>query len=110
MGNLAEKNGKILIILQKCVLKQAFRRGEELEKEVVQLSNIFSNRLDDLVDSSDKEDVINCRQNRNATSLQLPAIRSNRIASYFEPKKWMKGAKGDTSDISFLYQGIIKCN
>ncbi len=74
------------------------------------LSNTFSNRLDDLVDSSDEEDVISRRQNRNATSLQLPATGRDRVAGHSEPEERMKGAKGNMSDVSFLYQGIIKCN
>ena len=64
------------------MLKQAFGRGEELQKEVVPLSNIFSDRLDDLIDSSDDEDVISRRQRRNATSLRLPAIRKNGVAGH----------------------------
>lgn len=35
-------------MLQKQVLKQAFREGKELQKENMPLSNIFSNRLDNL--------------------------------------------------------------
>ncbi len=92
------------------MLKQAFRQGEELQEEVVPLSNTFSNRLDDLVDSSDEEDVINCRRNRNAMSPQLPAIGRDRVVGDSEPEERMEGAKGDTSDVSFLYRGIIKCN
>ncbi len=41
---------------------------------------MFSNRLDDLVDSSDEEDVIRCRRTRNATSPRLPGTGKNRIA------------------------------
>ncbi len=92
------------------MLKQAFGRGEELQEEVMPLSNTFSNRLDELVNSSDEEDIISRRQNRNATSPQLPAIRRDRVAGHSEPEERMEGAKGDTSDVSFLYLGIIKCN
>ncbi len=67
------------------------------------LSNMFSNRLDDLVDSSDEEDVISCRQNRNATSPQLSATGRDRVAGHSEPEERVEGAKGDTSDISSLY-------
>ncbi len=117
------------------------------------LSNVFSNRLDDLVDSSDEEDVIRCRRTRNATSLRLPgkrkngiveegASRSNRVAGHFEMEegasgknrvaghpeieegatrrnrvaghsemeKGMEGVDWGTSEASFLYRGIIKCN
>ncbi len=74
-----------------------------MQEEVVPLSNTFSNRLADLVDSSDEEDVISRRQNRNATSPQLPAIGRDRVARHSEPEERMEGAKGDTSDVSFLY-------
>ncbi len=74
------------------------------------LFNTFSNKLDDLVDSSDEEDIISRRQNRNATSPQLPATGRDRVAGHSEPEEQMEGAKGDTFDVSFLYQGIIKCN
>ncbi len=135
------------------MLKQAFGRGEELQEEVVPLSNVFSNRLDDLVDSSDKEDVIRCRRTRNATSPRLPgtgrnriaeegalgrnrvaghsemeegasgrnrvaghpeiekgATGKNRVAGHSEMEKGIEGVDGDTSEVSFLYRGIIKCN
>ena len=59
--NQVDRNEKILTILRKQVLKQVFGRVEDLQKEVVPLSNVFSNRLDDLVNTSDEEDVINCR-------------------------------------------------
>ncbi len=92
------------------MLKQAFERGEELQEEVVPLSNTFSNRLDDLIDSFDEEDIISRRQNRNATSPQLSATRRDRVAGHSKPEERMEGAKGNTSDVNFFYQRIIKCN
>ena len=99
------------------MLKQAFGRGEELQEEVVPLSNIFSNRLDDLVDSSDDEDVISRRRRRNATSPRLPATGRNgvaghsgmeegaagrnRVASHSGMEPGMEGANGDSSDVRF---------
>ncbi len=80
-----------------------FGQGEELQEEVMLLSNTFSNRLDDLVDSSNEEDIISRRRNRNVTSPQLPATRRDRVAGHSEPEERMEGAKGDTSDVSFLY-------
>ena len=62
------------------MLKQAFGQGKELQEEVVPLSNVFSNRLDDLVNTSDEEDVISRRQTRNATSPRLPGREKNRVA------------------------------
>ena len=46
------------------------------------LSNIFSNRLDDLVDNSDNKNVISHRQNKHATIPRLSAIRRNRGTSH----------------------------
>lgn len=99
------------------MLKQAFWRGKELQKEVVPLYNIFSNRLDDFVDSSDDKDVINRRQRRNATSPRLPttgrngaadhfgmeegAAGRNRIAGHSRIEPRIEGANGDSSDVSF---------
>ncbi len=135
------------------MLKQAFGRGGELKEKVMPLSNVFSNRLDDLVDSSDEENVIRCCRTRNATSLRLPgtgrkkiaeegasgrnrvaghsemeegtseknrvaghpemeegATGRNRVADHSEIEKEIEGADRDTSEVSFLYRRIIKCN
>lgn len=54
------------------------------------LSNILKNRLDDLVDSPNKDDIINRRQSRNATRPQLLAIERNRVANYFELEEQIK--------------------
>ncbi len=67
------------------------------------LSNMFSNKLDDLVDSSDEEDVISHRQNRNTTSPQLLATGKDRIAGHSEPEERIEGTKRDTFNVSFLY-------
>ncbi len=75
------------------MLKQAFERVEELQEEVVPLSNTFSNRLDDLVDSFDKEDVISRRRNRNATRPQLPATRTDRVVGHSEPEEQIEVQK-----------------
>lgn len=40
------------------MLKQAFEQGKELRVEVMPLSNMFSNGLDDFANSSNKENVI----------------------------------------------------
>ena len=68
------------------MLKQAFRQCKELQKKVGLLSNIFSNRLNDLVNSSDEEDVINQYHNKNAMSPQLPAIVKNKVVNYSKSK------------------------
>ena len=69
------------------MLKQAFRQGKELQKEVVLLSNMFSNRFDNLVNNSDKEDVINHCQNRNVINSQLPAIGKNKVVGHSKPEE-----------------------
>ena len=92
------------------MLKQAFRQSKEFQEEVVLLFNAFSNRLDDFVNTSNKKDVINHYQTRNATSPQLLGTRRNRVVSHFEKRKKMEDGNRDMSKVCFLYQGIIKCN
>lgn len=88
-----------------------------MQKEVVPLSNIFSDRLDDLVNSSDDEDVISRHRKRNATSPRLPATGRNGVAGHSEMEEGaagrnrvtshsgmepgMEGANGDSSDVRF---------
>ena len=50
------------------MLKSAFGQDKNLQEEVVPLSNIFSNRFDELDNISDEEDIISRRYIRNATS------------------------------------------
>lgn len=109
MSNYAKRNNKILTILRKRVLKLALRKGKKLQKEVVLLSNMYSNSLNDIVNSFKKENVISHCQNRNTISLQLPTIKRDRVAGNFEPEKRIEGANGDMSDVSFFYRRIIKC-
>lgn len=103
-----------------------FEQGEKLQKKIVSLFTIFSNKLDDLVNSSNEEYVISCSQNRNITSLWLPTIggnrvassfkvekriiKKNRVASCFQMKKEIEDANKDMFEVSFLYWGIIIFN
>lgn len=48
------------------------------------LSNMFSNSLDDLIDSFDKENIISYCQNRDVTSPKLPIIERNSVTSHNE--------------------------
>lgn len=48
------------------------------------LFNLLSNRLDDFLNTSNEENVINHCQTKNATSLQLLNIGKNRVAGYSE--------------------------
>lgn len=81
---------------------------------------------DDLMDSNDREDVINYRPNKNTTNLQMSATKKNRVANqseikketikrnrvsgYSEIKEKIESANENTSNNSFFYQKIIKCN
>lgn len=51
------------------------------------LSNVISNRLHNLVNSINKEDVICDCQTKNATNLWLLGTRRNRVAGPFETEK-----------------------
>ena len=90
-NNRANRNEKILTIFRKRVLKHTFGRGENLQKEVIPLSNLFSNRLDDLVDTSDEEDVISRRRTENAISPRLSEREKNRVAGNFQMQKGALG-------------------
>lgn len=50
-------------------------------------SNVLSNKLDDFVNTFDKEDIINCYQTRNATSPWLLNTERNRIADHSKIKE-----------------------
>ena len=80
-ANQADRYEKILTIFWKQMLKQAFRQGEDLQEEVVPLSNIFSNRLDNLVNTFKEKDVISQLHIGNATSIWLPGTGRNKVAS-----------------------------
>lgn len=108
------------------MLKQAFGQDKGLQEEVELLSNIFNNRLNDFVNSSDKEDIISRYQNRKVTSLWLlatgknrvtsnseieeEAIARNRITSYSKIEVETEDANEDIFDINFFYWRIIKYN
>ena len=62
------------------MLKQAFGQSEDLQEKVVPLCNVFNNRLDDLVDTSNEKDVISRRQTGNATSPRLLKRGKNKVA------------------------------
>lgn len=88
------------------MLKQAFGQEKELQEEIVPLSNIFSNRLDEFVNSSNENDVISYHLNRNAMSSQLPAIGRGKIAGQSELKDGIEDTNNNTSDVSFFFSGI----
>ena len=54
---------------------------------MVLLSNIFSNRFDDLLNISDKKDVISRHQTRNSTRFQLLNTRRNKVAGHSKIEK-----------------------
>lgn len=69
------------------MLKQPFGQDKELQEKVVQLSNLFGSRLNDLVNSFDKKDIISYCQRTNATSPWLPTTGRNGVAGQFELRK-----------------------
>ena len=95
-----------------------FGENKEFQEEVVLLSNAYSNRIDNLIDSFDKENVISRRQSKNATNPRLSDTGGNRVASHFKikeraTKKYgvtghskkrerMEDVNGDMSEVSFL--------
>lgn len=48
---------------------------------------MFSNRFNELVNNSDKEDIISHHLNKDVTSLGLLVIGRNKIASHIEIEK-----------------------
>lgn len=69
------------------MLKQMFGQNKKLQKEVVSLSNAFSYRLDNIVDTSNKENIISHRQTKNAISLWLLNTEKNRVLGYLSVEK-----------------------
>lgn len=67
------------------------------------LFNMFSNRLSNLVNSSNKKDIMSRCQNKNTTSFQLLATGKNRVIDYSELEEQIEGAKKDMFDLCFLY-------
>lgn len=55
-----------------------------MPQKVILLSHVFNNRLNDLFNSSNKEDVIYCYQTKNTISFWLFGIEKNRVASHFK--------------------------
>lgn len=98
----------MLTILQKSLLKQAFGWDKELQKEIVPLSNIFGNRFDDFVNSSNKEDVICCYKTKNAISLWLLGKKKNRVADHFEIEKRTSEKKRVAGDVKIEEEATKK--
>lgn len=67
------------------------------------LSNLFSNKLNNLVNSFEEENIISCHPGKNATSPQLLATKRNRVTSNSELDEGMEGSNKDTLDVSFFY-------
>ena len=70
---------------------------------------MFSNKLDDLVNSYDKEDIILCRQTKNATSHWLLHIRGNRVAGHSEIEKKALG-RNRVGGYSEIEEGATEMN
>lgn len=91
------------------IYKNRFRQSKELGKKIVSLSNVFSNKFDNFVNSFDKKNVIYCCQTKNTTSW-LSNIGKNIVADYSKIKKKIESANKNISKVSFFHQGIIKYN
>lgn len=61
------------------------------------LSNIFSNKLDDFVNSSNNEDIISHCQKRNTISPQLLVTERNGVASHSKIEQGIVGRNKVTS-------------
>lgn len=55
------------------------------------LFNIFNNRFNDIVNSSNKKDIINCLK-KNTTSFQLPITKRNKVFNYSKIEKKRENA------------------
>lgn len=64
---------------------------------------MFSNRLDDLIDSFDEEDVISRCQNRDSTSPRMLATGRNKVAGHSEIDEKIEDVNKNTFDVSFFY-------
>lgn len=87
---------------------------------------MYSNKIDDLIDSFKEEDFISRRQTRNTTSSQVSDTKKNRVAGHSEMEeeatgrnriagqsekgKRREGVYRNISEISFLDQEITKYN
>ena len=71
---------------------------------------MFSNRLNNLVNSSNKKDVISYCQNKNTKNPQLLAIKKDRVAKHSKLEKQIDNAKRNMSNVNIFYWGIIKYN
>lgn len=59
-----------------------FRQNKVLHKEVVPLFIVFLNRLDNFVNTSNKEDIISYCQTKDVTSSWLLGIETNKVAGH----------------------------
>lgn len=66
---------KFSLYSKKVYLKQAFGQGKELQEKVVPLSNIFSTRLDNLINNSDNKNIINPHQKKILQALDCQLQR-----------------------------------
>ena len=82
----------------------------ELDKKFIPLSNAYSNRLDNFINTSKKKDIISRCQTRNATSPQLSNIGRNGVAAHFKRGEGMENRNRDMSKVCFFDQRIIKYN
>ena len=67
------------------------------------LFNIINNRQNKLVNNSNKENIIYCRQTKNATSFQLPNTKEKKVTSNCKIEKKIESANWYIFKTSFFY-------
>lgn len=72
------------------------------------LFNICSNKLDNLVNSSDKENIINGCQNRDVMSLKLLVIKKNSVVGHTEIDKATLERNRDTG-YTKIGKNVLRC-
>lgn len=58
-----------------------------MQEKIVAFINMFSNKLNNLVDSSNEEDIISYSQNRDLTNFELLIIKRNCLICHIEMNK-----------------------
>lgn len=64
-----------------------------MQEKIVLISNLLSNRLDNLVNSFNKKVIINYCQNKNVTSFWLLVTRRNDVVYYCKLEKQIEFVK-----------------
>lgn len=74
-----------------------------MQKKVLSLFNFFNNKLDNLINSPNKEDIISYCLSKNVISFELLAIQENKIVGNTKLHKKIKNLNGNIFDLNFLH-------